>query len=114
MRIVSTVLLLVLACIITACPAQPAAIGKLEVKITGLTATAVPDVTVTGPNKFSKPISDPGNTSTIIENLPVGSYQVVASDITTATQTYTATVTGSPANVTANATSSVSVVYTAQ
>jgi hypothetical protein len=114
MRIVSTVLLLVLASIITACPAQPATIGKLEVKITGLTADAVPNVIVTGPNKFSKPITEAGNTATLIENLPVGSYQVVASDISTTTKMYTATVTNSPATVTANTTSSVSVVYTAQ
>ena len=107
----ASILLLVLASIITACPAQPSTIGKLEVKITGLTADAAPNVTVTGPNKFSKTITDLGNTATLIENLPVGSYQIAASDITANSKTYTATVTDTPATVTANNTSSVSVVY---
>lgn len=109
----ASILLLILASIITACPAQPATIGKLEVKITGLAPGAAPDVTVTGPNKFSKTITEAGNTATLIENLPVGSYQVVALDISTTTKTYTATVTDSSVNVTANTLSSVSVVYTA-
>jgi uncharacterized protein (DUF2141 family) len=110
MRIVSTLLLIALASIITACPAQPAT-GKLEVKITGLTADATPDVTVTGPNKFSQTITAPGSTSTIIENLPLGSYKVVASDITANSKTYTPTITDSPATVNATTTSSISVVY---
>jgi hypothetical protein len=97
MRIVSTLLLIALASIITACPAQPAT-GKL-------------DVTVTGPNKFSQTITAPGSTSTIIENLPLGSYKVVASDITANSKTYTPTITDSPATVNATTTSSISVVY---
>jgi hypothetical protein len=111
MRIVTTLLLITLASIITACPAQTAATGKLEVKITGLTSDATPDVTVTGPNKFSQAITALGNTSTIIENIPLGPYKVVASEITANSKTYTPTITNSPATVTANTTSSISVVY---
>jgi hypothetical protein len=113
MRIISTILLIALASIITACPAQPTT-GKLEVKITGLTADAIPDVTVTGPNKFSQTITSPGSTSNIIENIALGSYTVLAADIIANSKTYTATITNSPATVTANTTSSISVVYAAQ
>jgi hypothetical protein len=111
MRIVSTLLLIALASVITACPAQPAAVGILEVKITGLATDAAPDVVVNGPNGFKQTITTPGNTNTNISNLPVGSYTIVASDITSNSKSYTATVTGSPATVTVNTTSNASVVY---
>jgi hypothetical protein len=112
MRIVAVLLLVALASLITACPAQPAAVGKLEITITGLSSNVAPAVTVTGPNNFSQVIAQPGKTITSIANLPVGSYGVVASDVT-AGGIYTATVTDSPVTVAANATSSVSVVYAA-
>jgi hypothetical protein len=110
MRIVATILLIALASSITACPAKPAPIGNLEITITGLPSDAVPAVTVTGPNNFRQTITKSGGSLTKISNLPVGSYQIVAADVT-ATSTYVPTVTGNPATVTANATSSVSVVY---
>ena len=114
MRIVSTLLLIALASIITACPAKPIAVGKLEVKITGLAATVAPDVTISGPNKFQQTITALGNTSTTISNLPVGSYSIAASDINPNGKTFTATVEeGSPVNVTADATTTVNVVYAA-
>jgi hypothetical protein len=112
MRIVSKLLLVFsLAGLITACPTQPAAVGKLEVKITGLPSGATPNVTVTGPNAFSQAITKPGGSSTAITDLLVGSYKVAATDVTVDSKTYVPTVTGSPANVTADTTSSVNVVY---
>jgi hypothetical protein len=109
MRIVPTLLLIALASFITACPAQPTAIGVLEVRITGLTPDVQPNVTVSGPNEFKLTITDLGNTKTVISNLPVGSYTIAADDISS----MTATVTGSPATVTANTTSNASVAYAA-
>jgi uncharacterized protein (DUF2141 family) len=111
MRIVSTLLLVALASIITACPAKPVSVGILVVKITGLTGVA-PDVTVSSPNKFSQTITDVGSTSTTISNLPVGSYSIVANDVSPNGKAYTATVEeGSPVNVTVDATTTVNVVY---
>jgi uncharacterized protein (DUF2141 family) len=113
MRIVSTLLLVALASIITACPATPISVGKLEVKITGLAATAAPDVTVSGPNKFTQTITAVGSTSTTISNLPVGSYSIAASDVSPNGTVYRPTVEegSSTVNVTADATTTVSVVY---
>jgi hypothetical protein len=113
MRIVSILLLIVLASIMTACPATPISVGKLEVKITSPVATVVSDVTVSGPNKFTQTIAAAGSTSTTISNLPVGSYSIVANDVISNNQTYTATVEeGSPVSVTAAATTTVNVAYT--
>jgi uncharacterized protein (DUF2141 family) len=110
MRIVSTMLLVALASIITACPATPISVGKLEVKITGLAADAAPDVTISGPNKFTQTITAVGSTSTTISNLPVGSYNILANAVNN--QTYTATVEeGSPVSITTDATTTVNVVY---
>jgi hypothetical protein len=113
MRIVSTLLLVALASIITACPAKPISVGILVVKITGLTGVA-PDVTVSGPNKFTQTITDVGSTSTTISNLPVGSYSIIANDINPNSKPYTATVEeGSPVSVNTDATTTVNVVYSA-
>jgi hypothetical protein len=112
MRMIPKLLLVFsLAGLITACPTQPAAVGKLEVKITGLPSGATPNVTVTGPNAFKQVISSPGSTSNVITDLPVGSYKVAAANVTVNSTSYEPTVTGSPATVTADTTSSVSVVY---
>jgi hypothetical protein len=112
MRIMLKLLSVVaLATAITACPAPAAAVGKLEVKITGLPTGVTPSVSVTGPGGFNQAITSPGATNTSISNLPVGSYKIAASDVTANSVSYTATVTGSPANVTADATLSASVVY---
>jgi hypothetical protein len=111
MRIVSTLLLVALASIITACPAKPISVGILVVKITGLPATVAPDVAVSNPSgSFKQPITDVGSTSTTISNLPVGSYNILANAVNN--QTYTATVEeGSSVSVTADATTTVNVVY---
>jgi hypothetical protein len=112
MRMIPKLLLVFsLAGLITACPTQPAAVGKLEVKITGLPSGATPNVTVTGPNAFKQVISSPGSTSNVITDLPVGSYKVAAANVTVNSTSYEPTVTGSPATVTADTPSSVSVVY---
>jgi hypothetical protein len=117
MRIVSTLLLVALASIITACPAKPIAVGKLVIKITGLAVGVPSEVAVSGPNNFKQTIieasaTDKIGTSTTISNLPVGSYGIVANPVSPNDQTYTATVEeGSPVSVTADATTTVNVVY---
>jgi hypothetical protein len=119
MRIVPILLLIALASIITACPAKPISVGILVVKITGLPVDVPSDVAVSGPNNFKQTIieartTDKIGTSTTISNLPVGSYSIVANDVSPNGQTHTATVEeGSPISVTADATTTVSVVYAA-
>jgi hypothetical protein len=112
MRIISTLLLVALVSIITACSTTTIAVGKLEVRITGLATTVAPDVTVSNSSGFKQTITTLGSNSVIISNLPVGSYTIAASDITASDKQFTATVTNSPASVTANETTTVSVVYT--
>lgn len=112
MRIVSTLLLVALASIITACPAKPVSVGKLEVKITGLAAGVAPDVTVSNSSGFKQTITAVGSTSTSLSNLPVGSYTIAASDVSPNGTTYKATVQeDSPVNVATNVTTTVNVVY---
>ena len=112
MRIVSTLLLVVLASVITACPTTLISVGKLEVKITGLATGVAPDVTVSNSSGFKQTITTPGNNTTTISNLPVGSYTIAASDVSPNGTLYKATVTeGSPVNVAADKTTTVNVVY---
>jgi hypothetical protein len=117
MRIVSTLLLVALASIITACPATPVSVGILVVKITGLAVDVPSDVAVSGPNNFKQTIieartTDKIGTSTTISNLPVGSYKITANPVNPNDTTYTATIEeGSPVSVTTDATTTVNVVY---
>ncbi len=111
MRNVSKLLLVFsLACLITACPAQekPVVPGKLEVKISGLPSATNANVTVTGPGGFTQVLT---STKTLAD-LTAGKYEVAAANVT-AGSNFGASVTGSPASVTAGNTSSVSVVYEA-
>jgi hypothetical protein len=109
MRNVSKLLLVFsLACLITACPAQekPVVPGKLEVKISGLPSGTNANVTVTGPAGFTQVLT---STKTLTD-LTAGKYEVTAANVT-AGSSYGASVTGSPASITAGNTSSVSVAY---
>ena len=80
--------------------------GSLSVTITGLPAGTVGAVTVTGPNAFSQAVTA---TSTLTV-LP-GSYAIAAAQVTSGSNKYNATVTGSPATVTASATTTATVAY---
>jgi hypothetical protein len=113
MRIVSTLLLIALASIITACPAKPVSVGILVVKITGLAKDAAPDVTVSNTSGFKQTITDVGSTSTTISNLPIGAYSIVANDVSPNGTVYRPTIEegSSSVNVTTDATTTVSVVY---
>jgi hypothetical protein len=118
MRIVSTLLLVALASIITACPATPIAVGKLVVKITGLAVGVPSEVAVSGPNNFKQTIieasaTDKIGTITTISNLPVGAYKIEAKPVSPNDVTFTATVDEANPIVAANATTTVNVVYAA-
>jgi hypothetical protein len=107
MRIVSKLLFLLSLTIIAAC--SQSSVGTLEIKVTGLPNGTNPNITVTGSGGFNQAVALSGTTT--ISDLPVGAYTVVAKNATVSGTTYASTVTGSPANVSGGATSSVSVVY---
>jgi hypothetical protein len=107
MRVISKLLLVFsLAGFITACPETTTAVGKLEVNIIGLPSGNA-NVTVTGPGGFSQALT---GTKTLTDLTP-GQYAVAATNVVVGGTSYGATVTGSPATVTAGGSSSVSVVY---
>jgi hypothetical protein len=108
MRIVFKLLLVLsFASIITACPEKTITTGKLEVKISGLPAGTNADVTVTASGGFSQALI----ATKILADLTPGSYAVAAANVPVGGKNYGATVTGSPATVTAGTSSSVNVVY---
>lgn len=83
--------------------------GTLVVLVNGLPTGATVAVSVTGPGGFDELLA----ASDTIRGLAVGSYAVTASDVSHAGVDYAAGVTGSPANVTANAVTTATVTYTA-
>ena len=108
MRIVLKCLLVALASVFTACPAQePVTVGKLEVKISGLPSGTNANVDVTGPASFKQALT---GTKTLT-GLTAGSYTVSATNVPAGGKNYGASITGSPAAVTAGGNSSVGVVY---
>lgn len=86
--------------------AATAATGTLTVNVTGLPTGVNGAVTVTGPNSFSQTAT--GTTSLTVAP---GAYTVAAAPVTANNVRYTATVTGSPATVTSNATTTATVAY---
>lgn len=82
-------------------------VGMLEVTIGGLPPGAAAEVTVSGPNDFQRSLS----AGTTLSGLTLGSYSVTASEVAVDTTTYTAAVSGSPANVAADQTAQVTVTY---
>lgn len=89
-------------------PVQTAATGGLQVTVSGLPAGVNAQVTVTGPNGYTGTVT----TTTTLNNLALGSYTIGASAVTSGIATYNATVTGSPATVTAGTVAQSSVTYT--
>ncbi|MES1185312.1 MAG: hypothetical protein ABUL60_15985 [Myxococcales bacterium] len=85
--------------------------GSLGVTLTGVPTGSTALVTITGPASFTKTIS----TTTTTSDLAAGSYTITAPPIrlpgTQVDSIYDAAVTGSPANVTAGATSTSTVSY---
>ncbi len=108
LRVLSALaLILVLAaCGGTTGDGQPAVQkGTLAVTVTGLPDGVAAAVQVTGPGGFSQLVT----ASTVLADLAVGSYQVVAGDVQDGDDSWNATVTGSPALVTAGGTATVTV-----
>src|SRR5260370_15914927 len=83
--------------------------GSLVVTITGLPGGANASVTVTGPNGFNQALT----ATQTLTNLTAGAYTVTANNVTAAPYSYSGTVTGSPATVTASASASATVTYAA-
>lgn len=80
--------------------------GSLAIAVSGLPAGTNGAITVTGPNNYSQTA-----TGTTTLNVAPGSYSVAAAQVTVNTTRYNATITGSPATVTSNATANVTVAY---
>ncbi len=87
-------------------PVSPPAKGSLTVTISGLPAGTAASVSVTGPASFSQVL-----TATQTLSVDAGSYAVSAAQVTVGIARYNATVTGSPAAVSSNGTSAVTVAY---
>lgn len=84
--------------------------GSLRIRIDGLPAAVDGAVTVTGPENFSRVVTE----TTTLGALPPGSYTVGATDVTGGGTTYTPSVSRPTVSVTAGATVTVTVSYTAQ
>jgi len=82
--------------------------GSLAVTVSGLPTGTNANVTVTGPSAFSRAL-----TSSQTLAVAPGSYAVAATAVTVGTTAFNATVGGSPATVTSNATSNATVTYSA-
>ncbi len=91
-------------------PAPPIATGALQVDVSFNSATATPNVTVTGPGGFTQTLTG----SKTLTNLTPGSYAVTATTVTAGGFTYLASVSGSPVAVRSGATARASVTYAAQ
>jgi hypothetical protein len=96
-----------LMALLTACPGGKSVTGTLVVTIQGLPAGLEAAATVSGPGGFSETLTASGT----LENLSPGSYTVSASAVSQGTESYSATVSGSPATVTPGGTATVSVSY---
>lgn len=111
-------LCLILALVLAACGGSgavdnqqpPPEAGTLAVTVSGLPDGVAAGVSVSGPGGYSRSLTASG---TLAELAP-GSYTVTAAPATSGTDSYEATVTGSPAAVTAGATASVTVTYALQ
>ncbi len=81
--------------------------GTLAVGVGGLPPGVNADVTVSGPDAFSQAVS----TSTVLTDVAPGVYSAVASSVTDGSDTYTATVSGSPAEVSSSSGAGIEVAY---
>ncbi len=97
-------MLLLLVTLLGACGGDSAT-GALQVNVAGLPSGTAAAVTVVGPNNFKQVLTE----SQTISGLVPGSYNVTASPVAN----FTATVSGSPATLSAGETTQVNVTYTA-
>ena len=109
MRYSLTILAITLGCLVlVSCPSNgDSGTTKLTINITlktGLNA----NVKVTGPSGFEKTLTE----SQTLDKLEVGNYQIIASDITDAPATYTATVDKGTVNLSEDQEATVEVTYT--
>lgn len=108
MRKIKWILASSLLLLLTACGGGGggATTGTLQVNITGLPSGVNAAVVVTKPDASSQNLT----ATATISNAAVGSYSVAASPVVSG-GTFNAVVTGSPANVTAGNTSTITVTY---
>ncbi len=92
-----------------ACSSNSTPTGKLAVTISGLPSGAQAAVTITGPSNYSEAI-----TSSETLEPPAGVYSASAQPVTSAGQTYTASISGSPATVESEHSASIGVTYSLQ
>ncbi len=85
------------------------ATGALQITVTGLPSATDAAITVAGPNGFTQGVTQ----SETLTELTPGTYTVGAEPVSTATGSYTGTVSGSPAAVSVDETTPVSVTYAA-
>jgi streptogramin lyase len=102
-------LVFALCFILTACPAAVTKLGKLAVTIEGLPTGVDADVVVLGPADFDEILTE----SQTLEDLEAGNYTITANEVSSGGDTFTATVSDSPAAVKANETTTVTVSYEA-
>lgn len=110
----TSVLIASLALVLGACatntpPPDDDGTGALVVLVEGLPTGAAGDVTITGPDGFNESIV----ASDTFAGLEPGNYSVGATDVSHQGIDYAATVTGSPANVTSDDVTTVTVTYAA-
>ena len=83
--------------------------GSLVVVVGGLPTGADADVTVSGPDGFEQTVTG----TTTLSDLEPGTYTAIAADVTVDGDVYAATVSGSPATVSAASSATITVTYTA-
>ncbi len=81
--------------------------GTLAVAISGLPPGVSGDVTVSGPDAFSQDVS----ISTVLTDVAPGEYSALASSVTDGSDTYTPSVSGSPAEVSSSSGAGIDVAY---
>lgn len=81
--------------------------GRLALNVTGVPAGTAAAITVSGPGGYSREL----DATSTLRSLSPGAYAVAASDVTHEDDTYSATIKGSPASVTAGGTATVTVSY---
>lgn len=83
--------------------------GSFSLTVSGLPAGALGDMTLTGPNSYTRDLT----TTTTVTGLPVGSYTLSVSSVRTVSGTFAATPSTRSVAITAGGTASQTVAYTA-
>ncbi len=84
--------------------------GSLEISVSGLPAGIDADITVTGPENFNQNLK----TSSVLNNLKPGDYQVIAESVTLGGDTYFPTPSNQTIGIATGSKTDISVVYSKQ